>query len=830
MAENRPEVLAPAGDFDSMRAAVAAGADAVYFGLDRFNARHRATNFEIERLPEIMRYLHRHRVKGYVAFNTLVFSDELPSAEACLEAIARAGVDAVIVQDIGNVRLCREVAPGLDIHASTQMTLTEGGGMHLATSLGISRIVAAREMSLADLRRIRTSCDIPLEVFIHGALCVAYSGQCLTSEALGGRSANRGQCAQACRQPYELWVDGQRRDTGDKSYHLSPQDLAAPEAVRELIELGVVSFKIEGRLKGPSYVTTAVTTYRKAIDAALNGTVHSPGAGEWRDLQQGFSRGFTPGFLRGIDHQKLVRGRSPRARGVRIGEVLRRDRNSVLVALDEPNTLLAEILKPGDGVVLDEARPEHDEAGGRVFSVRSGREKATVWVDIGPGDLPSDRGGAGAWLWKTDDPEFHARCKRQWTDPDLPGRHVLNFQLTGQPGSALKLTGTLENGATAVVLWDGPLVAARHEAPPGTLTKCLGRLGGTPFCLGTVECEMPEPVLLPASVLNTLRRDLVVALESALVPSAPATRPGALDRLRAARQTHTPADSQSPRLILLARTLEQIQAACTWQHESGLAPLAMVWVDVEDPRQWEEAIAICRGASIDVGLAPLRIVKPGEEGLITRAARLKPDAILVRNLATLELLRSSGIPLVGDYSLNVVNDLTAAWFFAQGLKRLTPGHDLNWQQLQAWLAHDHPDAIECIAHVAMPMFHTEHCVYAAHLSTGKDHTDCGRPCEQHRIRLVDPTGAHFPVMVDAGCRNTVFNAHVQSASEYIPRLIGMGVRNFRIELLGETPSEIHNLLTLYNRVLGGRDDGHGLWRSLRASSRVGLTRGTLNLA
>ena len=193
MAENRPEVLAPAGDFDSMRAAVAAGADAVYFGLDRFNARHRATNFEIERLPEIMRYLHRHRVKGYVAFNTLVFSDELPSAEACLEAIARAGVDAVIVQDIGNVRLCREVAPGLDIHASTQMTLTEGGGMHLATSLGISRIVAAREMSLADLRRIRTSCDIPLEVFIHGALCVAYSGQCLTSEALGGRSANRGQ-------------------------------------------------------------------------------------------------------------------------------------------------------------------------------------------------------------------------------------------------------------------------------------------------------------------------------------------------------------------------------------------------------------------------------------------------------------------------------------------------------------------------------------------------------------------------------------------------------------------------------------------------------------
>ncbi|MFM7112546.1 MAG: peptidase U32 family protein, partial [Planctomycetota bacterium] len=175
MVSPRPEVLAPAGDFDCMRAAVAAGADAVYFGIDRFNARHRADNFSIERLPGVMEYLRRHDVKGYVAFNTLVFSDELADAERCLAAIARSGVDAVIVQDIGIVRLCRELAPSLDVHASTQMTLTEAGGMAMAASLGISRVVAAREASINDLKKIRETCDLPLEVFIHGALCVAYS-------------------------------------------------------------------------------------------------------------------------------------------------------------------------------------------------------------------------------------------------------------------------------------------------------------------------------------------------------------------------------------------------------------------------------------------------------------------------------------------------------------------------------------------------------------------------------------------------------------------------------------------------------------------------------
>ena len=243
-----PELLAPAGDWEALRAAVANGADAVYFGLSAFNARARAANFTLDELPDVMGYLHARNVRGFVAMNILVFDDELAEAERFIRAMADAGVDAVIVQDLGVVTLMREIAPTLAVHGSTQMTLTEARGIAFVRELGVERVVLARELSLDDIRIVTAGTDTPVEVFVHGALCVAYSGQCLTSEALGGRSANRGQCAQACRLPYEMIVDGVAKPLGDKAYLLSPQDLAAYDLIAPLIVAGVISFKIEGRL------------------------------------------------------------------------------------------------------------------------------------------------------------------------------------------------------------------------------------------------------------------------------------------------------------------------------------------------------------------------------------------------------------------------------------------------------------------------------------------------------------------------------------------------------------------------------------------------------
>src|SRR6266513_673275 len=279
-----PELLAPAGDWECAKAAVENGADAIYFGLGKFNARMRARNFTEADLRKLMEFLHRRGVKGYVTFNTLVFANELAEAEQYLRAIVSAGVDSAIVQDIGICRLIRRLSPDFPIHASTQMTITSAGGVEFARGLGCSLVVLARECSLKEIQKIRgalareasedgnavtlhaSRSTFPLEVFVHGALCVAYSGQCLTSEALGGRSANRGECAQACRMPYELVSDGQLVPLDGRRYLLSPQDLAGLEILPELVRAGVASLKIEGRLKSPEYVANITRIYRDAVD------------------------------------------------------------------------------------------------------------------------------------------------------------------------------------------------------------------------------------------------------------------------------------------------------------------------------------------------------------------------------------------------------------------------------------------------------------------------------------------------------------------------------------------------------------------------------------
>src|SRR5713101_1640761 len=278
-AVRRPELLAPAGDWECAKAAVENGADAIYFGLEKFNARMRAHNFTEADLPKLMEFLHRRGVKGYVTFNTLVFENEMAGAEQYLRAIISAGVDAAIVQDIGICRMIRRLSPDFPIHASTQMTITSAGGVEFARELGCNLVVLARECSIKEIEKIRGRAEsaesLPLEVFVHGALCVAYSGQCLTSEALGGRSANRGECAQACGMPYDLIADGKQVQLGDRKYLLSPQDLAGLEVLPDLVRAGVSSLKIEGRLKSPEYVANITRIYRNALDEIAEGQASS---------------------------------------------------------------------------------------------------------------------------------------------------------------------------------------------------------------------------------------------------------------------------------------------------------------------------------------------------------------------------------------------------------------------------------------------------------------------------------------------------------------------------------------------------------------------------
>ncbi len=531
-----PELLAPAGDWEALRAAVANGADAVYFGLSAFNARHRAANFTDDELPQVIEYLHRHNVRGYVAFNTLIFSDELADAARLLARIVEAGADAVIVQDLGLVRLIRRLAPTMPIHASTQMTLTEPYGIEFVRRLGVDRVILARELSIDDIRRIAGRTDMPLEVFVHGALCIAYSGQCLTSEALGGRSANRGQCAQACRLPYELVVDGEVRDLGDRAYLLSPQDLAAYDLIEPLVKLGVQCFKIEGRLKSPQYVAVASQTYRAAIDAAIAGQPFELAHQQQLDLQQSFSRGFTPGFFEGINHQRLVEGRFPKSRGVRLGTVVEKTPRGIRVELAAELMLDPLPVKPGDGIVLDQGHPDQDEQGGRVYEVFPCGARR-VELTFGQGQLNSAALDLGAIVWKTDDPALRRRTEQTYSRDTCVRRQPVEFELAGAIGGALQLTARDSSGRQGIGAWAGPLQRAeRHPLTLEVAREQLGRLGDTPFELGAVRLELPADVMVPKSVLNQLRREAISGLtaqrESAGRATIAVEPTAALDELR----------------------------------------------------------------------------------------------------------------------------------------------------------------------------------------------------------------------------------------------------------------------------------------------------------
>ncbi len=854
-----PELLAPAGDWDCLRAAAANGADAVYFGLPNYSARYRATNFTAEELPEVMAFLHDRNVRGYVAFNTLIFSDELPDAVQAISQAVAAGIDAIIVQDLGLARLIRHLAPDLPIHGSTQMTLTEARGIELVRGLGVERVILARELSLLEIGTIRGQTDMPLEVFVHGALCVAYSGQCLTSESLGGRSANRGQCAQACRMPYDMIVDGVPRDLGDRAYLLSPLDLAAHDLIDDLVKLGVCSLKIEGRLKTSHYVAATTQTYRAAITAAEHQQKFAIAPAAARDLAQTFSRGFSHGFLDGINHQTLVPARFPKSRGVQLGQVIDRTRRGVLVSLLAGQD--QEAVKPGDGVCFDEGRPEQQELGGRVFAADflptavAGRNRP-----IGPMRPGSEPGGlnvelqfdhetfdlsrvsVGSLVWKTDDPALRKRLESSYAR-DLPTvRQPVHARLAGQLGEPLTLQLSDALGRVVSVSWPGPLEAARSQPlSPEAIGEQLGRLGDTPFELAGLQLDLPSTAMTPKSVLNDLRRRAATALVELQARELRQRNihPLALDELRRGAKQCLPATDNcvaaaelpgSAQLYVLVRSLEQLDAVLAWRGEAGIVRPTMVYCDFEDVRRYREAVERARAAELPIALATLRIIKPGEDGLLTKIAQAGADAVLIRNLAGLAFFReqASHIKRIGDYSLNIANELTADFFASQGLSRLTPSYDLSWEQMSAMLGQFDAGWFEAVVHQHMPMFHMEHCVFAAVLSDGKDHRDCGRPCDHHRVELRDrATGSAFPLLADTGCRNTVFNAVAQSAAEYISRMQKLGVRHFRVELLRETPTETASLLDRYARLLAGQEVGKSVWRQLNVLNQLGVTRGTL---
>jgi putative protease len=808
-----PELLSPAGDWECLRAAVANGANAVYFGLPKFNARLRAHNFTLEELPEVMDYLHERNVRGYITFNTLIFTDELAEAAVQLEAIAAARADAIIVQDLGLVRLAQYLVPELELHASTQMTITSPEGLELMRQTGISRAVVARELSLRELDRFK-AVDVPIETFVHGALCVAYSGQCLTSESLGQRSANRGECAQACRLPYDLVVDGQKHELGDKRYLLSPQDLAGLEEIPELIGLGVRAFKIEGRLKSPEYVAAVTKVYRQAIDRVV--APGAPGAVSAADryaLEMTFSRGLFTGWLHGVNHQQLVDGRFGKKRGAYVGEVTVVGRNYVEVRTRIP-------VRPGDGLVFASGGDTEQEEGGRVYEVEGSR----FW--FGNDQINFSRVTVGDRVWKTDDPALNKALRQTFARDLQKSTFPVSMMATGESGSPLRLKVVC--GAEEIEVESEQRLQPARSAPltAASVRELLGRLGGTRFHPETIDVTLDGALFMTAGAINQLRREAIQTLSTKVsqsvggkpvIPDVP--KPAKIEWPLKLVDSTADSTSALPELVVLCRTLPQLEAALS-------LGIRTVYVDFEDIRRYPEAIEIADSRT-GLFLATPRIQKPGEQGFFRLIENARPAGVLIRNLGAIAYFRGKGFRLRGDFSLNVANPLTGAFLIEQGLERLTVSYDLTFEQILALLAYSPGDRYELTLHQHMPMFHMEHCVFAAFLSNGTDYTNCGRPCDRHRVEVRDRVGLTHLVKADVGCRNTVFNARAQTGAQYFLRLHKAGLQYFRIELLDEDREGARRLISLYLGLLAGSRTGEDLWHELKAESRLGVTHGTL---
>ena len=816
-----PELLAPAGNWECAKAAIENGADAIYFGLEKFNARMRAENFTVADLPELMEFLHLRGVKGYITLNTLIFAQELTEVQQYLKTIISAGVDAVIVKDVGICRLIRHLSPDFPIHASTQMTITSAAGVEFAKSLCCQLVVLARECSILEINKIQKqilskNISLPLEIFVHGALCVAYSGQCLTSEALGGRSANRGECAQACRMPYDLIANGEVVNLGNRKYLLSPQDLAGLEVLPELVKSGVTSLKIEGRLKAPEYVANVTRVYRQALNQIIKTHIEtfSHTEKDQYNLEMAFSRGLYTGWFEGINNQELVHGRFGKKRGVYLGEVTRIKNAEITVKLEAP-------VKPGDGIVFDCGHPERKEEGGRIYAViPNGKE--TI-LTFGRNDLNFHSIHIGDKVWKTNDPELDKQIRQSYTGENPQFTRPINIEVYGEIGE--KLIAVCRDELGNIVQVESEIFIAEAHTRPLSIERLkeqFGRLGNTPFYLDTFINHLNSNIMLPVSELNRMRREIVSKLED--LRSKPKlwqlNHHAKWQDLITNKYT---AILSSPSLIVLVRNIEQLKAVLT-------TDIKTIYCEFEDPRNYKEAVKIVRESAeeITIFVAPPRITKPGETWILKQVHASQADGYLIRNYDQLEYFANE--KCVGDFSLNIANPLTADYFKNRfNLERLTVSYDLNINQLEDLITNYPAQNFEVTIHQHIPMFHMEHCVFCAFLSTGTDYTNCGRPCDTQAVTIRDRVGSEHILKADAGCRNTVYNSTAQTGAEYVQRLIGLGLQHLRIEFVNETREQVQKTIQSYQKLLKGEIIGSQLWRELKLQNQLGVTRGALRI-
>lgn len=793
------ELLAPAGSWEALEAAVNAGADAVYMGGKSFGARAYASNFDKEEMAKAVYFAHMHHVRIYITVNTLVDDSELEELADYLMFLNNVGVDGIIVQDLGVIRLARKIVPELPLHASTQMTITNSSGVDFAVAAGMERSVLARELSL---KEIEAACSrgTEIETFIHGALCVCYSGQCLMSSLIGGRSGNRGRCAQPCRLPYRLlnskgddMLEG--KDAGQ--YLLSPKDMNTLEILPQLIESGVVSYKIEGRMKRPEYVAIVVDAYRRAMDSYLAGDYSVP-AEDFANIEQIFNRDFTTAYMVNRPGKEMMSDRRPNNRGVLVGRVLKLDkqRNKAVIKLDKE-------LHLGDGLEF------WVTVGGRVGttvtemlskgeSVSSAAYGEQVTIDVPKGVRLNDR------VFRTLDSKLMSYAQ-QFFGPDAKKRIAVDAVVTAHVGQPMTVTLTDEDGNVGYGETDFIVEEARKRALDyAVVHKQLDRMGTTEYFLNSLNVELDDNVMVPMSEMNEARRMACEALDAARLEAfAPARKlvhkhnesfvPNAKKR------THDGAV-----LTVHCDSLGKVNAALQAGAERILfGGDCFTHIPLSD-EDYRKATNMVRKAGRQLAFATPRIVKEAQlkyfDRLFALWSELEPDFVYISNNGLWSIAVKHGLKPVADMSLNIFNYQSLEFWKEQGAVGAVISSEMTMGQVEH-LASVSPVPIECMIQGRLEMMVSEYCVGGSFL--GDLHKGaCKFNCSES-LFLEDRKDAKFPIATDQFCRMHVLNAHELSMTANVQLMAEIGVSSLRIDGRNYDEQRLGELITMYKKILGG---------------------------
>lgn len=801
------ELLAPAGSKESLIAAVQAGADAVYLSGKSFGARKYASNFDMDELREAVAYCHIRGVKVYVTVNTLVKNDEVYTALAYIGKLYEMDVDAIIIQDIGLLQLVKKEFPDMECHGSTQMTLHNIDDVRLAQELGLSRVVLARELSLKETQAIIDATGVEVESFIHGALCISYSGQCLMSSMIGGRSGNRGRCAQACRKNYQLVKSEHMRDEKTvlaSGYLLSPKDLSTVEGFEAIVASDIYALKIEGRMKGPEYTYQVVSTYRALLDEAFEHKGHISKtsldlAGE--KLEKVFNRSFTKGLLLEDAQENRMSTDTPSNKGYLIGEVVLYDgkRQQLTISLDKTISVGDDIQIRRSGRSVG-ARVEHVFIDGAKEKV--GVKGQTVRVPFKYKVYP------GEAVYKTFDKSL-AQEVHQWLDKEhmrqavdmtisLREGQVVVLEVKDHEGHAIKVTGER--------LVEKALKVALSEE---RIKEQLSKIGDNPYVLENCQIDMSPNVTVAVKEINRLRRQAIEALSDLRATSYHGRTVHELPKGHAAPYIHKAID-EGVELLCSVATLEQLSAAIV----SGIKRIYY-----KDIRTAKAAYDMCVQAGVSYSFQGEKILHDADLNKVKALLKEEKDASFVTgHIGGVSFLSERSV--IGDYSLNIMNDQTASYYSDKGLSSIHLSPELTAEEINAFQPLE--ACKEMVVFARQGLMTMNYCpVKEMGYCEGIDN------CQLNKYGIVDEKGAYFQ-LYGRDCRHVqVLNGPYLNLADELVKLEKIGIRRFRIEFNHEERAFVNAVLSIMTKALN-KDASYKLdeeW--LKETYDIGFTNGHL---